>query len=78
MKSRFKKLFKKVKIKEKPVELIPKNKQVTFRTTDYIYTFLEKRSKYEKRSKSDILNEILDFEAYRYNEREKDNRYAIK
>lgn len=76
MKLKIKKLFKKVQIKEEPIELIAKNKQITFRTTDYIYTYLEKRSTYEERSKSDIINEILDYEAYRYNERERVNKYG--
>lgn len=69
MKKQIKNIFKKIIVKEKPIELIIKNKQVTFRTTEYVYDFLTERSKCEGKTKSDIINEILDYEAYRYNKR---------
>lgn len=62
-------LFKKVEIKETPYSLIARTKQLTFRTTEYIENFIKERSENEGKSKADIINEILDYEAFRYNKK---------
>ena len=66
---KIKSIFKKVKVKETPYDLVYKNKVITFRTTEYVDNFLNERSFVEARSKASIINEILEYEAYRYNKK---------